>query len=83
MIVEPETKRILASSRKGALGEAGLSKASWPPADHEGVYVGEFTSLGPAGETGFTVSQRDRQSGIIAVSWLSFDDSIPLSFGMS
>ncbi len=83
MIVEPETKRILASSRKGALGEAGLSKASWPPANHEGVYVGEFTSLGPAGETGFTVSQRDRQSGIIAVSWLSFDDSIPLSFGMS
>ena len=30
IIVEPETKRILASSRKGARSEAALSKASWP-----------------------------------------------------
>lgn len=83
MIVESETKRILASSRKRAPGEAGLTKASWPPIEHEGIYVGELTSQGTAGETGFTVSQRDRRSGIIAVSWLSFDDSIPFYSGIS
>ena len=82
-IVEPETKRILASSRKGAPGEAGLSEASWPPIDHEGIYVGQLTSRGTSGETGFTVSERDRRSGIIAVSWLSFDDSIPFYSGIS
>ena len=81
MIVDPGTRRILASSR-GAQAEAGLSEA-WPPADHDGVYLGELTSLGPGGETGFTVSQRDRRSGIIAVSWLSFDDSIPFYSGIS
>jgi len=83
MIVEPKTKRILASSRKEAPGAAGLSNVSWPPIDHEGIYIGELTSLRTAGETGFTVSQRDRRSGIIAVSWLSFDNSIPFYSGIS
>ena len=45
--------------------------------------MGALTRLGPGGETGFTVSQRDPRSGMIAVSWLSFDDSIPFYSGIS